>query len=671
MDTSEYDKGVEGVSKSGSGLASKLKSGLATAGSLAAKGIGLIAGAAGAAGGALLALEASTEEYRVAQGKLGAAYEAAGMDISDAQYAYEEFYKVLGDTDTATEASQLLAQLATNGEDIAYWTHIAAGVAGTFGDSLPIESLIEASNETAKVGTVTGALADALNWVGISEDEFNEKLAACSDEAERGELIMNTLIDTYDGAADAFNRNNEELIRARENQVLLNDSLAVLGESVSKVKNNLYDQFVPALSGVTTALAHMLDGSRNASGEFSRAIQKFIDQAVSKLPEFMAFGSQILVSLAGGIVQSIPALVESLPEMLTGVGEAIQGLAPIFMEMGPQLLSALGEGIMAGIPVLATTAVSLLTNFGAYIRENLPALLQTGLEFVSSFTASIRENAGLMVDGALSLLESLAQGIADGLPALIENIPQIVSNIANVINDNAPKVLESALNIIVTLGNGLIDAIPTLIANIPQIIMAIVDAFLAFNWLNLGKSIIKGLGNGLKSMKQFVKDIASQVADAVKNGISALPGEMLQIGKNIIQGLWNGISGAVGWLKGKIGDVIGGIVGIAEDLLGINSPSRVFAGIGENMALGLGEGWGDEYSRIKKDIENGMTFDPVPVTVNGRQSNNGHGYGGSLQVHVTVQSGVVSQTADAQYLGRVIGERTAREIRSRGGAVIG
>lgn len=152
LDTTDYDREVGNVTKSGQSLGSKLKSGLATAGSIAAKGIGLVAGAATAAGGALLALEANTEEYRVAQGKLNTAFEAAGMSADAAQEAYTGFYKILGDTDTATEASQLLAKLAENEEDVATWTNIAAGVYGTFGDSLPIEGLIEASNETAKVG---------------------------------------------------------------------------------------------------------------------------------------------------------------------------------------------------------------------------------------------------------------------------------------------------------------------------------------------------------------------------------------------------------------------------------------------------------------------------------------------------------------------------------------
>ena len=174
---------------------SEFKSGLSKLGNVAKTGlkagVAAISGIATAAAGAvtgLLAIEQATEEYRVAMGKLNTAFQAANMSQEAAKQSYTEFYKILGDTDTATEASQLLAKLADSEEDIANWTDIAAGVYGTFGDSLPIEGLIEAANETVKVGTVTGVLADALNWAGISEDEFNEKLKQAKSQTERTNL---------------------------------------------------------------------------------------------------------------------------------------------------------------------------------------------------------------------------------------------------------------------------------------------------------------------------------------------------------------------------------------------------------------------------------------------------------------------------------------------------
>ena len=209
-----------------------------------------------------------TEEYRIAQGKLNTAYEAAGYSAQTASTAYNEFYRILGDTDTATEASQLLSKLVQSEEDVTRWTRIAAGVSGTFGDSLPIEGLIEAANETARTGTVTGVLADALNWAaregetfGVTmranteaneswnkavqeaesaEDYFNLALQNCGSQAERNQLIMSTLAASYEGAADAFYRNNEQLVQARANQAAVNTVTAKLGSAAQMAKNSIW-----------------------------------------------------------------------------------------------------------------------------------------------------------------------------------------------------------------------------------------------------------------------------------------------------------------------------------------------------------------------------------------------------------------------------------------------
>ena len=200
-----------------------------------------VAGAAvaGLAAG-FVALDGATEEYRVAQGKLNAGFQAAGFSADVARKSYRNFYAILGDTDTATEASQLLANMAKNEEEVTKWTRIAAGVHGTFGDSLPIEGLVESANETARTGKVTGVFADALNWVGIMEDDFNAKLEQTTDVSKRNRLIMDTLSTTYDKAADSFYANNQQVINARRNHATLDEMLAKVGDTSSKLKSQLW-----------------------------------------------------------------------------------------------------------------------------------------------------------------------------------------------------------------------------------------------------------------------------------------------------------------------------------------------------------------------------------------------------------------------------------------------
>ena len=217
---------------------------------------------------AFVALDGATEEYRVAQGKLNAGFQAAGLSADTARKSYRNFYAILGDTDTATEASQLLANMAKNEEEVTKWTRIAAGVHGTFGDSLPIEGLVESANETARTGQITGVFADAINWAtkegekfGVAlkadteankkwneavksaasaEDFFNLALQNCSDESARQKLIVDTLSKTYDKAADSYYANNQQVINARRNHATLDEMLAKVGDTSAKVKNQLW-----------------------------------------------------------------------------------------------------------------------------------------------------------------------------------------------------------------------------------------------------------------------------------------------------------------------------------------------------------------------------------------------------------------------------------------------
>lgn len=190
---------------------------------------------------AFVALDGATEEYRIAQGKLNAGFQAAGFETETARKSYRNFYAILGDTDTATEASQLLANMAKSEEEVTKWTRIAAGVHGTFGDSLPIEGLVESANETARTGKVTGVFADALNWVGVMEDDFNAKLEQTTDVSKRNRLIMDTLSASYDTAATSFYKNNQQVIDARRNQATLDETLAKVGDTSANVKNRLWE----------------------------------------------------------------------------------------------------------------------------------------------------------------------------------------------------------------------------------------------------------------------------------------------------------------------------------------------------------------------------------------------------------------------------------------------
>lgn len=576
-DLDEYAKSVKKAGdesdstadKTGS-LAAKLKSALSGAGKIAGAGLAAIGTAAGATAGGLLALESSTEDYRIAQGKLNTAFEAAGMDASDAQYAYQEFYSILGDTDTATEASQLLAQLAHNGEDVAYWSHIAAGVSGTFGDSLPIESLIEASNETAKVGQVTGTLADALNWVGISEDDFNEKLAACSDESERSNLIMETLIDTYDGAANAFWENNEALVESRRNQAQLDQTLAALGKTVSNVKNKLTSQFVPAISNVAKAFNGILTGAKGADKQFAIAIQGLVATAVEALPQFLSLGTQILSNLINGIIQSMPAITTIIPQLIT----SLASILPLIITLGAQLLTSLVTGIIQSLPTLAAAIPQIVSEIGTALSNLFPEILELGFQ----------------------LLDQLTTGIENGLPDMVGRLPQIIDDFLGYITTALPKILDKGTEILENLIDGIIKAIPRLIDSLPQIITSF-TGFVAENLPKIAKSGVDLLMKLVSGILSAIPDLVShlpEIMNAIISGLGDLMSGIVDVGKNIIQGIWNGISSGIGWLWEQVKGWGSGLLNNIKGMFGIASPSKEMAWVGKMLVDGLA-------GAIKKD----------------------------------------------------------------------
>lgn len=222
-------------------------------------------------------LDEATEEYRESMAMLNTAYETAGYSQEVATEAYRGFFQILGETDRATEASQLLAQLATSSEDVSKWIDIAAGAYGTFGDSMPIESLIEAANETAKTGEVTGVLADALNWVGISEDYVNQQLSQLGDETSRAQLLMALLSNEYSSAADAFYENNESIIAARDAQADMDEATGELGQAVADLKTKLWDAFGPYIVEIINAVAAAIEFITPLINAIATAIGVVID----------------------------------------------------------------------------------------------------------------------------------------------------------------------------------------------------------------------------------------------------------------------------------------------------------------------------------------------------------------------------------------------------------
>lgn len=503
---------------------------------------------------AFIALDGATEEYRIAQGKLNTAFDAADLSATAARKSYRNFYAILGDTDTATEASQLLAELVENEKDIATWTRIAAGAHGKWGDSLPIEGLIESSNETAKVGEVTGVLADALNWVGIMEDDFNDKLSACGTEAKRNKLIMDTLSGAYEDAATAFYENNKQVINARRNQATLSEVTAKLGDTSALVKNRLWEMFGAAEDGSYRG-GSALEWLNQKADAFSSWVsnldmetlttqfdQKFAG-AVNKAKDALQWCKDNADKLKGALKSLATAFVTV--KVVKFTGDLISSISTVweFIKTVRELIAVKSLETYCWVrstAVVTANKMALLANKAAgavrWLTDQTVTLMANAVQWTVDTAAIAANKAALLghkiVGGATWLLtQAAALGAASA--AWVHNTAVMAVNKAGQLASAAATGIATGATTALTAAQWALNA-----------------AFVAtpIGWIVLGLGAVVAAGVALYKNWDKIKQYAGQLWDKVKETFGGI--------KDSIVGAFNSakdtVSGFFSWLDDKI-----------------------------------------------------------------------------------------------------------------------
>lgn len=340
VDNSEANKALDETAKNAGASSKEVESAVNKVGSVAL-GLGKAVITAGAAiGGAWLAAIEGSREYRTEMGKLDTAFVTNGHSSEAAKRTYSDLNSVLGDSGQAVEAANHLALLTDNEQDLQTWTDICTGVYATFGASLPIEGLTEAANETAKVGEVTGPLADALNWAGISEDEFNDKLAKCSGEQERQKLIMETLNGTYSKASDQYKKTNKDVIAAEKAQEKLTDAFAELGRIGE-----------PILTLIKTKVADMVAGAIPHLENFINKVKDVANWIKNNMDTVQQW---VAVILGAGTSIGIFLLILNWGKIMTAAANALKVVRLAMLALNTAMLAnpiGLIVALIAGLVV--------------------------------------------------------------------------------------------------------------------------------------------------------------------------------------------------------------------------------------------------------------------------------------------------------------------------------
>lgn len=529
------------------------------------------------------------------------------------------------------------------------YEQLAGGVETLFKDSAEtIHSFADNAYKTAGLSaneymeTVTSFSASLLQ----SLDGDTEKAAAAADLAitdmADNANKMGTAMESIQYAYQGFAKQNYTMLdnlklgyggTKEEMQRLLADA-----EKLSDVKYDLssYADIVEAIHVIQTEMGITGTTAKEASTTIQGSVAS-MKAAWANLMVGMADDTQNFDMLLSNFIESIGTVADNLlPRIgivIEGMGKLVAGLAPEIasalptltnellpnlVELGVQSISALvqgiqengdslaagalsivgtlAEGIAELLPMVADTAASLVVSLADGLTESLPNIIPVAIETISTLVENLTENANTVIDAGIQIILALGEGLIAALPQLIETVPQIVINIANVINENAPRLIKTALYLIGQLAIGLIKAIPTLIANIPQIIHAIVEAFMAYQWLNLGKQLIDGVANGVKKAGESMATAAKNTFSKFKSKLAGVEvaSELKNIGKHIIDGIVGGIKNSLSRIANVAGKIKDTLLSKLKGLFKIASPSKLMkeevgAYIGEGIAVGIEE----------------------------------------------------------------------------------
>ena len=413
-----------------------------------------------------------------------------------------------------------------------------------------VETLFKDSTDTVKAYA-----AQAYKTVGLSANDYMEQttsfaaslLSSVSQDTQAAADLANmAMVDMADNAnkmgTDMQDIQNAYQGFAKQNYTMLDNLKLGYGGTQAEMQRLLKD--AEKISGVHYDLGNLAD-----MYSAIHVIQKKMDitGTTAKEASTTLTGSFAAMKAAAENVMGNWSTGADLTEPLQALADTAQTfLVDNLLPMIGNVLAGIPEIVYSLVPELLQTGTELLSSLAQGFTEGIPEFFSTALPQLLAFTDQLRDNAASFVDAGLNLITQLLNGLIAGLPDLIAYVPDIIINICGIINDNMPKILAEGVSIIVQLVVGIVKAVPDLLANWKKILQAVLSVISAINWLNIGKNLLTGVANGVKSM-------GSSMLNAFKGGFSSalawiksLPSQAVQWGKNLIQSFINGLTGKGG-----------------------------------------------------------------------------------------------------------------------------
>lgn len=397
-----------------------------------------------------------------------------------------------------------------------------------------------------------------------------------------------------------------------------------------------------SLNMTKAAWENLIVGISDDNADFDKLMQNFIDSA-------MAFGDNILPRIEIAL-QGIAKLIEGVaPVIAAELPKLIQSVLPQLISAAGNMILSLAQGIVDSLPSIVQTGMQAMTSFLQGFAEILPELIPQIGQMIFDVCDAIIENLPALLDTGLQVALALAEGLLEAIPQIIEQLPILIEKIIEYITGKEGSVMETGFQLFMALVKVIPTIIIELIKALPQIIIAIVKGIASGSQQirESGISILKKLWDGIKSWAGSLKSKIVSLAQSLPGKIKAGIGSLVSIGKNWIEGLWNGIKDKKDWLCNKIRSLAKSAKDAIKDFFGIKSPSRVMRDeVGKFITLGIGQGIILETKNLIQTARNQMSKLLGAYEV------------GSINTESIASAGITSRllTNDSMIGGRLLGQ---------------
>lgn len=537
------------------------------------------------------------------------------------------------------------------------YEQLVGGVETLFGDSANVvQAYADNAYKTAGLSanaymeTVTSFSASLLQGLGGDTAEA-AKVAdmAITDMADNANK-MGSSMESVQNAYQGFAKQNYTMLdnlklgyggTKTEMERLLADATALSGiqynienlndvyEAIHVIQEEMGITGTTSLEASTTiqgsiatmkaAWQNMLVGLADDSQDFDSLLTNLID-SVGKVAENLIPRVKValngIADLAAALLPKVTALLpelaaDLLPQLVEIAVSAVQTLAqgladnaPLLASSAVGIMSTLVAGFLALLPELSVTALQLLTALAEGVAEALPTLVPAAVSAMATLAQGLIDNIPALITAAIQLMQGLMQGLLDAIPVLLEAAPTIITSLVDSLQEGIPQIIQAGVDLLVSLIGALPQIIQTIVAALPQIISSIINAVVS-NIPLISQAGVQLLVALIQNLPQIIVEIVKavpQIVSGIVQGFASFASTIADIGKDIVRGVWDGISGMASWIKDKVSGFFSGIVDGVKGLLGIKSPSRVFAKIGgytmEGFADGVDDGAADNRKRV-------------------------------------------------------------------------